>query len=763
LRVVRTRTLAFAAGGFAILVAAYGVLLGRIVSGSAIPTSRDQAAYYWPVKSLLQPLARLSGGLPLWNPLLASGQPFAANPEHAVFHPLTAFFLVLPFELAFRLQVLLPVAAALLTAFFLGRALELGLASALVLAGSWAFGGYVLSNVDLLPILYAVAALPAALAYAVRLGRRSRTADVAGLGVSLGFVVLSGEPSTLLLCGVLLPAAFLHGRRIAVSSGEPGDLPGGLRRLGVGLLLGAGIGAVVLIPGLDHARKTVRAKGLDRAAASEWSTPPVRLLELFVPDLCAMKSTAPEAIAWRKQLYPKRDFPFFFSIYPGLLVAALAVLSWLRPRAPERVWLPVALLGVLVAAGSDLPFWGLAQRLPLLSGLRYPEKFLLLAAVAVTVSGACRLESLLQGAPSSRWKVAVGFLALALLFALLRLGPFPGDVFAGSLARQAIVATLCGAALLLAARPGSASDHAPLSLLLVLLTAGDLAEAGRRFLVIEPIETMKVLPPQLAALVTRPPNGYLAHLADRHPTLYRLSGLGAPPIPAQWRIPTALDRDFDLTELAWSARATTTVLSAVSDLPAARTAIFQRRGIAALLHFRPGAPSNPAEAARIPLATLLQLSFVPDPKPFAFLANRIRVVDGEAGWRSAMESLGSAAADTACVDRADAAGLPTEVTPGSVTVVEQRPNGLSLSVSSPGDAFLCVNQTWDPGWVATVDGAPARVYRTDLSLCGVAIPRGEHRVVLAYRNRWIATGIAITLVSLAACALLVRRSAESAA
>ena len=68
----------------------------------------DLASYYRPTRSLIAPLTRASGGLPLWNPFFASGQPFAGNPAYEVFHPLTTLFFFLPFEWAFRLQVIIP-------------------------------------------------------------------------------------------------------------------------------------------------------------------------------------------------------------------------------------------------------------------------------------------------------------------------------------------------------------------------------------------------------------------------------------------------------------------------------------------------------------------------------------------------------------------------------------------------------------------------------------------------------------------------------
>ena len=43
---------------------------------------RDLFSYHYAAKWLIAPLSRASADVPLWNPLYASGQPFAANPAH---------------------------------------------------------------------------------------------------------------------------------------------------------------------------------------------------------------------------------------------------------------------------------------------------------------------------------------------------------------------------------------------------------------------------------------------------------------------------------------------------------------------------------------------------------------------------------------------------------------------------------------------------------------------------------------------------------
>ena len=275
---------------------------------------RDIQGFYRPAKSLLVPLARGSSGVPLWNPFFASGQPFAANPEHQVFHPLTALFFLLPFEWAFRLQVILPVLGAALSMFFLLESFGLGFESATLGALAWGFGGYTLSATILFPTLFAIAVIPAILAFAVRLVSRGGRWDLTGLSLMIGLECLGGEPSTLLMTALLLPSSLAH---IVLGDDGAARLRRSFQRLVVGLILGGALGAVTLIPGLHHASKTVRAGGLPDSAADKWSLPPVRLLELVAPRILGHVDQPDERWYWGGKLYPGEELPLSLFALPG--------------------------------------------------------------------------------------------------------------------------------------------------------------------------------------------------------------------------------------------------------------------------------------------------------------------------------------------------------------------------------------------------------------------------------------------------------------
>ena len=74
---------------------------------------------------------------------------------------------------------------------------------------------------------------------------------------------------------------------------------------------------------------------------------------------------------------------------------------------------------------------------------------------------------------------------------------------------------------------------------------------------------------------------------------------------------------------------------------------------------------------------------------------------------------------------------------------------------TPRAGLLVLNDTYYPGWKATVDGRPAPVERVDYVLRGVPLTRGAHTVELRYQPlTWRVGGVvsAIATIALAAAA-----------
>ncbi len=753
------------------LAGLYGWLLFDVLFLGRTFVGGDLSRHHFPLLSLVRPLWELEGGLPLWNPLVAAGQPWAANPEQAAFHPLTALFLVLPAGPAFSLQVLLPVAAAVAGGLFFGRALDLSRTAAILLAVTWGFGGVLLSSTQYFPTLFAAAALPWVLGFAARIGGGSGRSDLAGLALSEGLLCAAGEPTQILLSAPIALVAAWHGsRRRTGDAGAVQDRPAracSAPLVLAGIALGVVVAAPTLLPGFLHSRLTVRAAELSSVATQAWSTSPWRFGELLVPSVLGGARTGgdpganEEREAWRGRLYPGRDGPFLESIYPGLLTTLLAAFAWSRRERGALAWAGVAAVAGLIALGTHAPAWDLLRRLPFFASTRYPEKFLVLVGLAVSVSAACGLDALVEVRAQVRRRLAGAAAGLAVVAVAARvvLPVLPSTVFlgrllSGSAPAQAALAA-AGAVLVLALVPGRRRRAIPA--LIVLAVGVDLAARGRALLRTGTTEELVSLPPQAEQLRTNPPRGYLFHAASQRLALWRLAKLGDPPAMACFGIATMFDLDFGMTELAWSARATETILATISHEPGLAGPVFRRRSVAAILRFRPGAPQARREAEDVPLARLLELLTVRDPQPLAFCAERLRVFDGERGWPKLVSSLGEGAVRTACVDVADALGLPASVSPGRVAIRERRPSAIRMEVDveGPDPAFVAVNQTWHPGWRASMDGTAARVVRTDLSLSGLVVPPGRHRVDLTFEDSSVAAGMLLGLAGLAGCLGLV--------
>jgi hypothetical protein len=92
---------------------------------------------------------------------------------------------------------------------------------------------------------------------------------------------------------------------------------------------------------------------------------------------------------------------------------------------------------------------------------------------------------------------------------------------------------------------------------------------------------------------------------------------------------------------------------------------------------------------------------------------------------------------------------------------------MEVHTASSSPAFLVMSDADYPGWQATVDEAPAQIFRANYALRGVRVPAGRHVVRFRFRPKSFYFGAGITAFSLAlllgflAFPLLRRKTAKS--
>ncbi len=95
-----------------------------------------------------------------------------------------------------------------------------------------------------------------------------------------------------------------------------------------------------------------------------------------------------------------------------------------------------------------------------------------------------------------------------------------------------------------------------------------------------------------------------------------------------------------------------------------------------------------------------------------------------------------------------------EEVPHQISFLRYEANRIEMDVRVDDTGFLVLSEMYYPGWQATVNGNPAKIYRADSVLRGVIVPPGRSRVVFRYRPMSLLIGAGLSLLSVGAVVAL---------
>lgn len=781
-------------------------LFAPLLSPARVLANRDIPLFHLPLRSAFRRL--VEQGTPFWNPWIHGGQPVLSNPSYAAFYPPSWLVFLVDPAYALNLLVVLHAAVAFAGAWRLARRLGGSRGAAALAALAYTGGGASLSLISALTLFCSMAWLPWVLAEAdaalrAEPGRWLRPALLAGGALSLQ--LLNGEPATVLMTGLavlcLAAVAAVTGAAGVRSAAGP-DRRGALRvalRCAVPFVVAVLLAAVQLLPTWGRLADSPRAGGLPAARANIWSSPPARLVELAFPRFFGDPVRAGEGLFFGWHLHD-RDYPYVSSIYPGLLLAVLGLAAFARWPVPRRgAWALAFALGAFLAVGRHNPLWEpLREAIPPLAVLRFPEKFAILALAGLTFAGALGWGWLLEEREAGRPQQADFPLALSavllatagvltgLLYALpgaaawfvrAHGAPTLSTAGAAEVGRAvgylrgegwAAVATAAAVTALLALCRWRRPPARLLTALAVALVAVDLWHYGHGLVEVVPSAEYRRRPavhlaPESRIYVEQSPGDqpdFVPRRKGDDPSQARLRGLRAlidrvePYGGTLQGMPYALNEDYDLMLTRWASRALDILHEdwKASDLPYRYLGVWNVGTI--LLRKDPATWA--AESARDPAAPLMRELRNP------FRLPRLRFVPGATFHGDEVSALAAARAEgykllwhEHCVvapGEAPREGIYSR--PPQPLEVEDRPGRLRLRYRAEGSALLILGDTFDPGWRATVDGAPLPLRPTAACQIAVELPPGEHRLEMAYRDPRVAVGAAVTLAALATMAAL---------
>ncbi len=760
---------AFGWASLVYLVATFSLAWPALAGKFLVNPHSDQYIAGYAFREFAAATLRAGEGFPLWNPYLFGGMPYIAAMHGDIFYPTFLLRMALPTDVAMTWGFIIHLfLAGIFTFGFLraiGHSFPGSLAGGLAYMMSGQIASYVSPGHD--GKLFVSALFPLALWMIYRGIRGGRASSWGALALIVGLAVLSPHPQLLqymlLACGAY--ALFLAFAKL--DGDEP--LPRGIavRRLAAALgavVVGLAIGAVQYLPVREYVPWSPRAGGLaDYETATSYAWRPEELLNTYLPQFSGMLDA-----------YWGRNYFHLHSDYVGAVVLVLAGAAFLGLRGDPRrkhivFWSVVLLVSILWSLGGATPFYQIPYALvPGTKYFRAPATIFFVGALAIAFLTCVGTERFLQSRASRRY--LFGWLGFAGTIALLasagaltamassfaegaqidKLEANNGALIGGAWRSFAFVALAIALGFTLLRRRISVR-YAGWGL--IALLAADLWSIERLYWMFsapakeiyasdEIIERLKaepqparVLPLQLGdsrrdpfltgdALMShgiRNVIGYHGNQLGRYKELVGLNG------------PTERLLSPNVHALT-NARFLLTDIPEVPFLPDAKRVKGPVRNASGndLYLFQLGG-DNPY-AWVTPVAVKANddqvLSTVLDPR---FDVRRAALFDNSA-------DVTVAPAVRALPDPLPITARVLSYAPGKVQI--------DLSAPAPKGASLIVSENYYPGWLATVDGRPARLGRADFTLIGVELPESAKRVELEFTSPSYQTGKAVTWIAI---------------
>jgi hypothetical protein len=742
----------------------------------------------------------LQGGqLPLWNPLVGMGAPLLANYQSGLLYPPN--WLVLLSDgiggagWAAWMQtwlVTLHLIWAGLGMFFLARQIGIKPLGRIVCGLSFALSGYLVSRSAFISINATVAWAPWLILSVTWLARGKTTfIKVVTIGIIACMLFLAGHAQTAwyaILFSFAWMTLIAWQDADAQLSCTENILLSPLRfktkfvllkwvALFFSMGLGACLAAIQLIPTAELLMQSQRAKAVDFNYAMTYSFWPWRFLTLLAPGLFGSPVSGDYwgyGNYWEDALYiGVLPFILALTMLIGVLVGypdANQTIPQQKARnaQPHLKTLTIFLLGVIIvsfvlALGKNTPvFPWFYYNIPTFAAFQAPTRFAIWAVISLTLLAGMGVDRLKR--PKGRalyWTrlgtAGAGAITLGAGLAWYFLGDI-SPTFIGPTALFGFFAMFTGILVLTAPAAGLSGDNTSLrgsawEWALLLLLGLDLLLANWNLnpgIEKDFYRSMGSSPGHLSSVLA---GGRLYLNPDNEYDLkfYRFMRFDSYQIDEDWdklrevQLPNIniLDgissvNNFDPMVPARYAR----WMDALGKIGAASDGglffrLLNLMGVSAVEYLSNDEPSA--------------VGFQPVEN-----SNRIRWVDcakharnGEEAWNLVFNGKTNFD-DEVIIEKGDSVSYDTCIPSkrqARVTVIDEQPNWIKMSVNSPRAGWLVLSDLWYPGWKVEVDGQPTPIFRANYLFRAINVPSGVHTVIWRYSPESFWIGFMVSAVA----------------
>ena len=708
------------------------------------------------------------GHLPEWNPYGGLGFPFIAGAVDAVQHPFNLLLVLLPFEIGFKLWVLLSYLVGATGGFVWARALGRSFGPAVAGGLAFALSGYLVSSSDNMQYLTALASVPWILASAHHFAARGGPGPAALLGAASAFAAVAGDPQSWGFAVAAIPAYAILLVETPASSWRT-RFARGLAATGIAIAFAAPF----VLPIVLWLPESTRGEAFDWIEYVRFNLLPMRLFELVIPHLLR----SPRLSLW-SDLYeaysgnPYTPGPWVLSEYVGATTVALAFLAAAGTRQ-ARLLVAGAAVALWMSLGPYAGFGQLARKVPILGGFRYWEKTAFWAALFLAMAAAAGLERIWEPRHARRSAVVLaagcalylaGAGATALAPAAVARLFAPGGnveqaaVLVGNLREGLLHAgLLTGVLAALGALIGRGRLPRAAPLLSAAVLVADLAAANSRAYVLA--RESLVAPRSRFSEYLSASTG-LERVVTPFPLLTEREASSAFYEEAWARGPRGLQSGWNVAVHIGNFEPYTGMI------PARQMRYRRRAGLGKQL---PGVgmwsvahvvvPGDPARAARMNLPPPYRVEAA-DPgagtflvavphRPRAYIAADLREVDRRHAMEFALDD-SSARSDVTVIEGPIPIGYAQPR--GEAYLTRDEPERVEVAARSDRPALLVLNDIYCAGWTATVDGSPVAILPANYLARGVWIAAGTHTVAFTYSTPGLRAGwitLALSLLAIA--------------